>query len=188
VFCFSGDLSRLLTAAARALAPGGLLAFTVDALESPTEEAEDAVSRRDTAQASAQVTGQGTAHKDKDKGGGVGGSDYDDEEEKEEGEEEDEDEEEEDEHGAAQLSSAATEWQQGKGVAASTSSDEGVDQGWRIEASGRYSHRRSHVEALCATRGLRLLVGERAVVRRKHADPDAATVDAHVLVFAFQSK
>jgi predicted TPR repeat methyltransferase len=54
--------------------------------------------------------------------------------------------------------------------------------GWRMNVSGRYEHRKAHLEELAALHGLEVVSYEQVVARRRHADVDAEPVRAHLFV------
>ena len=59
--------------------------------------------------------------------------------------------------------------------------------GWRMNVSGRYEHRKAHLEQLAAQHGLEVVLYEQVVARRRHADVDAEPVHAHLFVLTPRS-
>ena len=54
------------------------------------------------------------------------------------------------------------------------------EEGWRMDSSGRYQHRRAYVAGAAGRAGFEEISYERGVARRRHADLDADSVEVRV--------
>lgn len=142
VFCYMGDLRRVVAAAAAVLRPGGVLVFTVEALGGRKGGGESAGRRDDAEGKDGGADGGGDGHRHGDGDGG-----------KDEGNE-------------------GVKDRDGNGFNDDDDDDgDGDGDGYALQGSGRVAHTARHVRRAVAQAGLALVLLQAAVPRWDRGRP-----------------